>query len=100
MLLTSPLAVTLGLSLTIPLAIAGDLYRSAPVTLFSFIGGVLVLGSFVGNGMMDLKAAEEGTLVASELLTEDLEGNDEREALLSREGSDEEDEAGEREGRR
>jgi len=50
--------------------------------------------------MMDLKAAEEGTLVASELLTEDLEGNDEREALLSREGSDEEDEAGEREGRR
>jgi len=49
--------------------------------------------------MMDLKAAEEGTLVASEL-PEDLEGNDEREALLSREGSDEEDEAGEREGRR
>ncbi|GAA5844615.1 hypothetical protein JCM5353_005162 [Sporobolomyces roseus] len=100
MLLTSPLAVTLGLSLTIPLAIAGDLYRSAPVSLFSFIGGVLVLGSFVGNGMMDLKAAEEGTLVASEL-PEDLEGN-EREALLSREASsDEEDEeGGQREGRR
>ena len=59
MLLTSPLAVTLGLSLTIPLAIAGDLYRSAPVSLFSFVGGLLVLGSFVGNGIMDLREAEE-----------------------------------------
>ncbi|GAA5928197.1 DMT family transporter [Sporobolomyces koalae] len=59
MLLTSPLAVTLGLSLTIPLAIAGDLYRKAPVSLYSFIGGVLVLGSFVGNGIMDLQEAEQ-----------------------------------------
>jgi len=48
--------------------------------------------------MMDLKAAEEGTLVASEL-PEDLEGN-EREALLSREASSDEEAEGEREGRR
>lgn len=93
MLLTSPLAVTLGLSLTIPLAIAGDLYRSAPVSLFSFIGGVLVLGSFVANGMMDLREAEEhGALVAVVSRTSDdgeLEaGGGERERLLSREGSE------------
>lgn len=93
MLLTSPLAVTLGLSLTIPLAIAGDLYRSAPVSLFSFIGGVLVLGSFVANGMMDLKEAEEqgGQLVAvvdPNTLDEEQGHGGERERLLSREGSE------------
>jgi solute carrier family 35 protein F5 len=91
MLLTSPLAVTLGLSLTIPLAIAGDLYRSAPVSLFSFIGGLLVLGSFVGNGMMDLREAEEkGEELIARVLSRDEEagGSGEREALLSREGSE------------
>ena len=87
MLLTSPLAVTLGLSLTIPLAIAGDLYRSAPVSLFSFIGGVLVLGSFVANGMMDLKEAEEQGGQLAIVSEEDGLGG-ERERLLSREGSE------------
>ncbi|CEQ40388.1 SPOSA6832_02016, partial [Sporobolomyces salmonicolor] len=62
MLLTSPLAVTLGLSLTIPLAMLGDLYRSAPVSLASLIGGALVLGSFVANGVLDLKEAEKETV--------------------------------------
>ncbi|GAA5820716.1 hypothetical protein JCM10212_000840 [Sporobolomyces blumeae] len=59
MLLTSPLAVTLGLSLTIPLAIVGDVYRLAPVSVYSIVGGLLVLGSFVANGLMDLREAEE-----------------------------------------
>ncbi|GAA6027488.1 hypothetical protein JCM8097_007886 [Rhodosporidiobolus ruineniae] len=62
MLLTSPLAVTLGLSLTIPLAMAGDLYRHAPVGAASLIGGVLVLSSFIGNGILDLKEAEKQTV--------------------------------------
>lgn len=73
MLLTSPLAVTLGLSLTIPLALAGDiLYRrsSEPVSLASLLGGLLVLGSFVANGVLDLKEAER----QSEVLVEELEG--------------------------
>ncbi|GAA5970835.1 hypothetical protein JCM11641_004471 [Rhodosporidiobolus odoratus] len=77
MLLTSPLAVTLGLSLTIPLAIAGDLYRSAPVSFASLFGGVLVLSSFVGNGVLDLKEAEKQAVT----LTEDAE--EERQGLLS-----------------
>lgn len=99
MLLTSPLAVTLGLSLTIPLAIAGDLYRSAPVSFYSFLGGVLVLGSFVGNGMMDLKEAEEKGGLVQHVVSrdQDLIGEEEelgggqggeRERLLSREGSE------------
>ncbi|GAA5910794.1 DMT family transporter [Sporobolomyces salmoneus] len=93
MLLTSPLAVTLGLSLTIPLAIAGDLYRSAPVSLFSFLGGLLVLGSFVGNGMMDLREAEEKgaglvAVVENGGAGDEEEGGNETERLLSREGSE------------
>ncbi|GAA5825591.1 hypothetical protein JCM11251_000300 [Rhodosporidiobolus azoricus] len=80
MLLTSPLAVTLGLSLTIPLAMAGDLYRHAPVSLASLFGGVLVLASFVGNGILDLQEAEKATVVA--LAEEGEEG--EAEALLQR----------------
>ncbi|PRQ76693.1 hypothetical protein AAT19DRAFT_12111 [Rhodotorula toruloides] len=77
MLLTSPLAVTLGLSLTIPLALAGDiLYRRSgePVSLASLLGGLLVLGSFVANGVLDLKEAER----QSEELVEELEGAEER----------------------
>lgn len=61
MLLTSPLTVTLGLSLSIPLALVGDLvYRRAgePVKLAAIAGGVLVLGSFVANGILDLREAE------------------------------------------
>ncbi|BGP39794.1 hypothetical protein JCM10450v2_003765 [Rhodotorula kratochvilovae] len=90
MLLTSPLAVTLGLSLTIPLALAGDvLLRRAgePISLASLAGAALVLGSFVANGVLDLREAERET----EVLVEAAESEaGEREGLLSRVGSVEE----------
>ncbi|KPV75348.1 uncharacterized protein RHOBADRAFT_36193 [Rhodotorula graminis WP1] len=109
MLLTSPLAVTLGLSLTIPLALAGDvLFRRSgePTSLASLVGAALVLGSFVANGVLDLREAEreteeleEGASVAvaeEEEEEEDAvgEGEDERERLLSRRASMEEEERG------
>lgn len=101
MLLTSPLAVTLGLSLTIPLALAGDvLFRRAgePISLSSLLGAALVLGSFVANGVLDLREAERETEVleeevesASVALGEEDDNDDdqaggggERERLLSR----------------
>lgn len=83
MLLTSPLAVTLGLSLTIPLAMAGDLYRHAPVGAASLIGGVLVLSSFIGNGILDLKEAEKQTVEFVEGVV-GVDGAEEREGLLER----------------
>ncbi|KAK4704168.1 solute carrier family 35, member F5, partial [Phenoliferia sp. Uapishka_3] len=59
MLMTSPLAVTLGISLTIPLAMAGDIYRGTQIGGWKiYLGGALVLGSFVANGLMDLAATE------------------------------------------
>lgn len=60
MLMTSPLAVTLGISLTIPLAMAGDIYRGTQLGGWKiYLGGALVLGSFVANGLMDLATAEQ-----------------------------------------
>ncbi|KAI5480521.1 thiamine-repressible mitochondrial transport protein THI74 [Pseudohyphozyma bogoriensis] len=64
MLLTSPLAVTLGISLTIPIAMVGDLYRGTEKTgWMGYVGGLLVLGSFLANGLMDLAQAEEENTV-------------------------------------
>lgn len=47
MLLTSPLTVTVGLSITIPLAMFGDfIFKHKPITFLYFIGAMLILGSF------------------------------------------------------
>ena len=60
MLMTSPLAVTLGISLTIPLAMAGDIYRGTQLGGWKiYLGGALVLVSFVANGLMDLASTED-----------------------------------------
>jgi solute carrier family 35, member F5 len=57
MLKTTPLLVTVGLSLTIPLAVVADWFflgRSAAVQVVG--GGMLVLVSFVILGVADAKA--------------------------------------------
>ncbi|POY71895.1 hypothetical protein BMF94_5256 [Rhodotorula taiwanensis] len=87
MLLTSPLTVTLGLSLSIPLALIGDLvYRRAgePVQLAAVLGGFLVLGSFVANGILDLQEAEKRAIdqVIDPLCAAIEEEEVERERLL------------------
>lgn len=57
MLMTSPLAVTLGISLTIPLALVGDVVRGNATNWKTAVGGALVLGSFVANGLVDMHYA-------------------------------------------
>lgn len=55
MLKTTPLVVTVGLSLTIPVAVAGDFVLNKSVTLLSVFGALLVLVSFVIVGLEDSK---------------------------------------------
>lgn len=44
------------MSLTIPFAMAGDIYRGTQFGSWKvYIGGALVLCSFVANGLMDLR---------------------------------------------
>jgi len=66
MLLTSPLAVTLGLSLTIPLAVVGDLFRGTAIGGFTFFAGAaLVLGGFVAVGIADAQFEENEVVEAA-----------------------------------
>lgn len=61
MLMTSPLAVTLGMSLTIPFALLGDVLRGTELGGWPiYVGGIFVLGAFLVNGWSDLvEVAEE-----------------------------------------
>ena len=58
MLKTTPLVVTVGLSLTIPVAVAGDFLLGRLVKLLSLLGAFLVLGSFIVVGLEDSKNEE------------------------------------------
>jgi solute carrier family 35 protein F5 len=55
MLKTTPLVVTIGLSLTMPLAVLGDLGMQHPVKGQVVLGAALVLVSFVVIGLEDSK---------------------------------------------
>jgi solute carrier family 35 protein F5 len=60
MLKTTPLLVTVGLSLTIPLAVLVDwLFLGQAAALQVVLGGLLVLVSFVVLGVADAKAEHE-----------------------------------------
>jgi len=59
MLKTTPLVVTVGLSLTIPLAVIGDFWRLRPTKGAVVVGALLVLASFIGIGVEDLKEEQE-----------------------------------------
>lgn len=51
MLKTTPLLVTIGISLTIPVAVTGDFILNAPVRGQVMIGAILVLISFTAIGL-------------------------------------------------
>ncbi|KZV84296.1 hypothetical protein EXIGLDRAFT_293819 [Exidia glandulosa HHB12029] len=59
MLKTTPLVVTIGLSMTIPAAIAGDTFLGRPTAVQALMGGFLVLVGFVVVGWDDSKRARE-----------------------------------------
>lgn len=56
MLKTTPLLVTIGLSLTIPVAIAGDFILNQPAAPLAITGAVLVLGAFCLIGFQDSRS--------------------------------------------
>ncbi|EJU03936.1 hypothetical protein DACRYDRAFT_77730 [Dacryopinax primogenitus] len=68
MLKTTPLVVTIGLSLTIPLAVLGDMWMGHWATLQTVFGAVLVLFAFSAVGYDSAKEVR-----ALELPREDLE---------------------------
>ncbi|KAJ4001059.1 hypothetical protein F5050DRAFT_1796906 [Lentinula boryana] len=59
MLKTTPLVVTIGLSLTIPLAVVGDFFLSKPAQLQVLAGALLVLVSFVVVGVDDANTEQQ-----------------------------------------
>ncbi|SCV67415.1 BQ2448_5026 [Microbotryum intermedium] len=82
MLMTSPLAVTLGISLTIPLAMVGDWWRGSVIGWKTVLGGMLVLGSFLANGLMDLRSAKEVLEDVNVSSSSSSDAGSERERLL------------------
>ncbi|KAL1749095.1 hypothetical protein HDZ31DRAFT_59686 [Schizophyllum fasciatum] len=86
MLKTTPLVVTVGLSLTIPLAVAGDLVLGRAVRAQVVLGALLVLASFVAMGVDDARVQErehaqwyvgeeEGLIAGREETGERVEGS-------------------------
>ena len=64
MLKTTPLVVTVGLSLTMPLAVIGDFFRGRPSKLQVVLGALIVVSSFLALGLEDSRNAEEKDLIA------------------------------------
>lgn len=65
MLKTTPLVVTIGLSLTIPLAVVGDFLRRRPTQAEVIAGAALVLLGFVAVGLDDSTEQVEDTSTTS-----------------------------------
>jgi len=72
MLKTTPLVVTVGLSLTMPLAVVGDFILAKPAKVQVIIGAAIVLLSFVMVGLEDSR--EEAREVSGVGPTLDEEG--------------------------
>lgn len=64
MLKTTPLVVTIGLSLTIPVAVLGDFLLSRPSKFQVIMGALLVLCSFVAIGFEDAEDQEEAIAIS------------------------------------
>ncbi|KAH9837075.1 uncharacterized protein C8Q71DRAFT_756716 [Rhodofomes roseus] len=75
MLKTTPLVVTVGLSLTMPLAVIGDFFLSKPAKAQVIVGAVVVLCSFVMVGLEDSRNdREQDMLSGAPLDSESSEG--------------------------
>ncbi|KAG9314466.1 hypothetical protein JVU11DRAFT_5263 [Chiua virens] len=66
MLKTTPLVATVGLSLTIPLAVIGDYFLGKPATFQVLIGAILVTGAFIVVGVENSKPTEGASVQAQE----------------------------------
>lgn len=66
MLKTTPLLVTIGLSLTIPLAIIGDYFLKIPTAPKAILGAILVIGSFILVGVESRQDVAQSKLLPGE----------------------------------
>ena len=71
MLKTTPLVVTIGLSLTIPFAVVGDFILKKPVRVQVILGAAVVLLSFVAIGLEDSNNKEETDIISGRPLDEE-----------------------------
>ncbi|WRT65760.1 uncharacterized protein IL334_002709 [Kwoniella shivajii] len=82
MLKTTPMLVTIGLSLTIPLALIGSLFipssSSGAITYLSLSGAALV---FVGFAMLGWQGYEENRTAQRVIISQSREADDERDSL-------------------
>jgi len=67
MLKTTPLVVTVGLSLTIPLAVIGDLLLGKVIKAPVIFGALMVIASFVTVGLDDARTRSLEPMVDSEI---------------------------------
>ncbi|KAF9229409.1 hypothetical protein BS17DRAFT_771414 [Gyrodon lividus] len=70
MLKTTPLVATIGLSLTIPLAVMGDYFLSKPTAFQVLLGATFVTAGFVVVGVENSSAREGDDLLVQSLIDE------------------------------
>lgn len=68
MLKTTPLVVTVGLSLTMPLAMLGDFILKKPVKIQVIVGAAIVLLSFVAVGLQDADNETEAEFIREQAI--------------------------------
>ena len=71
MLKTTPLVVTVGLSVTMPLAVLGDFFLGRPAKAQVVFGAVIVISSFVALGFEDSRNAEESDLISGDRIDQE-----------------------------
>jgi len=77
MLKTTPLVVTIGLGLTIPVAVIGDFFLGKPATTQVLAGALLVVIAFATVGVENSQP-QEGNDLLSENLVDDATGQQSR----------------------
>ncbi|KAH9847389.1 hypothetical protein C2E23DRAFT_520200 [Lenzites betulinus] len=74
MLKTTPLVVTVGLSLTMPLAVLGDFLLGRPARAQVMVGATVVIFSFLALGFEDSRNTDEKDLISGARLEQEAEG--------------------------
>ena len=67
MLKTTPLVVTVGLGLTIPVAVIGDFFLGKPAATQVLVGSLLVLIAFIAVGVENSGPKEDHDLLSDDL---------------------------------
>lgn len=68
MLKTTPLVVTVGLGLTIPVAVIGDSFLGKPAAAQVLAGALLVVIAFIAVGVENAKPSEGGDLISDDFV--------------------------------